>query len=448
MRKNYLRRMLAGMTAVIISCCVIPASTAIAVNADNTSYCDEITETDISLAMQTSIPRMLWVMENKPEYLGFEVPNGTIIGDKFTIADVQDGVLVDDNSIVYYPVSVNGEIVAIVSLIKSEGEVTTTIGKDFSYELNAALKQSSNVTLVSVNDSNIAAVTENGNISILSTNGTMSSKIISDFIGNAVIAEADADDSYTITSAEVYDTNRLTEDVINLYSDNTERIRKDYYINDSNVPSEVLSRGSNGSVNTNSISIHSENILYSYDPYAIGLGDYLDEYEIVGQGSYSICWAATIASMLRWEMPSIYSGYTAINVCDALNHSYDATPASNVDDYLTYFLTTYNDNYWPIYEENAYSQSSICTIINNEDPAYMSSAGASSSSGRHATALCGYLFFSDDTFAIRVMNPGYNSGAGTFQLSDRAYSSTTFRYPYNSTYYTWDRSVRLYYHHS
>jgi len=47
-----------------------------------------------------------------------------------------------------------------------------------------------------------------------------------------------------------------------------------------------------------------------------------------------------------------------------------------------------------------------------------------------------------------VMNPGYNSGAGTFQLSDRAYSSTTFRYPYNSTYYTWDRSVRLYYHHS
>ena len=448
MRKSHLRRMLAGMTAVIMSCCAIPASTAVAVNADHASYSNEITETDISLAMQTSIPRMLWVMENKPEYLGFEVPDGTIIGDKFTIADVQDGVLVDDNSIVYYPVSADDEIVAIVSLVKSEGEVTTTIGKDFSYELSDALKQSSNVTLVSVNDSNIAAVTENGSINILSTNGTMSDKSISDYIGNAIISEADAVDSYTISSAEVYDTTLLTKDVINLYSNNTERIRKDYYLNDSDVPTEVLSRGNGGLSNTSSISIHSDNMLYSYDPYATGLGDYLDEYEIVGQGSDPICWAATIASMLRWELPSVYGGYTATDVCDALNHSYTAEYDNIVAGYLTSFLTAYNSNYWPRYEENTYSQSGICTIINNEDPAYMSAAGASSGSGRHATALCGYLFFSDDTFAIRIMNPGYNGGVGTFQLSDRAYSSTTFRYAYNSTYYTWDRSIRIYYHHS
>ena len=72
----------------------------------------------------------------------------------------------------------------------------------------------------------------------------------------------------------------------------------------------------------------------------------------------------------------------------------------------------------------------------------MSSYGATG--GRHGTALCGYLKYSDDTFAIRIMNPG----TGAFQLSDRAYSSTTFRYAYNGTYFTWDNSVRFYYNHS
>lgn len=312
--------------------------------------------------------------------------------------------------------------------------------------MSAALNKSQNITLVSVNDSYIATVSENGNISILSTNGTMSSKSISDYIRNAIISKPDAADSYTITSSEVYDTKLLTEDVINLYSDNTERTRKDHYFNGSAVPSEVLSRGINSSNDTSSISLHSDNMLYSYDPNATGAGDYLDGYQIVGQDSYDICWAATIASMLRWELPNVYSLYNAYTVCIALGHSLSAADDSDIAGYLSAFLTPYNSSYYPLYEYNAYSQNDICYIIYNEDPAFMSSASPYIYSKRHGTALCGYLFYSDGTFAIRIMNPGYNSGAGTFQLSDRAYSSTTFRYPYLGTYYIWDRSVRLYYH--
>lgn len=442
MKTKKFRKIVSGVVAMLICACAIPVS-ASAENMTGRIDSDILTDTDISLAMQTSIPRMLWAMENKPEYLGIDSIDNAVIGERFTIADVKNGAIVEDNSIAYYPVSANGNLTAILTLVKSEGEVTTTIGKDFSDDLEYILANGNNVTLLSVNDSNIVAVDDNGSIEILSTDGTTSDQAISATVSGAFSFNSNAADSFTLTASEVYDLTMSVDDVVCLYSENIENLRKNYYTMGSNVSADIIARGDINFGAAYNVSVLSDNLLYSYDPSATAVGDYLDTYEVVAQGSLPICWAATIASMLRWELPSVYSGYTGTDVCDDLGHSYTGAYDSDVDEYLTTFLIPYNNNYIPTYQSYAYQESVIRTIINNEDPAYMSASKPGGGS-RHATALCGYLKYSDDTFAVRVMNPG----TGTFQLSDRSYSSTTFRYAYNGTYYTWDRSVRFYYHHS
>lgn len=442
MNANKLRRFISGVTAMLVCACAAPLS-ASAHDAASRTDNNVLTDTDISLAMQTSIPRMLWAMENKPEYLNLEaVDSAAVMGEGFTIADIRNGSVVEDNSIVYYPISSNGNITAILTLVKCDGEVTTTIGQDFSDELESALSADSDITLMSVNDCNIVAVDDSGSIKVLSSDGTMSDSDISGEVSRAFSFTANVADKYTLSADEVYNNSMAVTDVIGLYSKGVETLREDFYTSSSEVASDVITRGNIDFGTTYSVNILPDNILYTYDPYATAVGDYLDTYQVVAQGSLPICWAATVASMLRWELPSVYGSYSATDVCDALGHTYTGASVSLIDDYLTTLLTPYNNNYIPTYQSYAYQESTIRTIINNEDPAYMSSYGATG--GRHGTALCGYLKYSDDTFAIRIMNPG----TGAFQLSDRAYSSTTFRYAYNGTYFTWDNSVRFYYNHS
>lgn len=146
--------------------------------------------------------------------------------------------------------------------------------------------------------------------------------------------------------------------------------------------------------------------------------------------------------MLRWELPQYYESVSVTDVCDMLGHSYTGEYFQNIPKHLTTLLCKYNDNYIPTSYERSFTQDEVCVIINNEDPAYMSSY-AQNGTGRHGTALCGYLIFPNGAFAIRIMNPG----TGEFQLSDYGYSSTDFRYTYNGTYFIWDDSVRLLYQH-
>lgn len=441
MKNNRIKKIIANIVAALMCTCSVPFYASAENNAERI-HDDVLNETDISLAMQTSIPRMLWALKNKPEYLGFEVSDNAVMGELFTVADIENGILSNDTSIAYYPISSNGSVVAVLTLIKSDGEVTTTIGKDFSDKLEPVLKERRNVSLVSINNSNIVAVDNCGNTDIISSDATISDIDIQHALPEKIINDSNVADSYTISNSEVYDHTIPINSIIGLYSENIENIRKNYYTLDRPVSAEIVSRGCINFSSANIINVLPDNTLDTYDPNATAMGDYLDEYETVYQGNLPICWASTIASMLRWELPSVYSGYTGIDVCDDLGHSYTGAYDDDVDDYLTSFLTPYNNNYIPTYENTVYSQYDIGIIINNEDPVYMGCLAPSGS--RHATALCGFLIYSDDTFAIRLMNPG----TGSFQLSDREYSSTTFRYAYNGTYFTWVRSVRFYYQHA
>lgn len=115
MNKNKFRKFISGVTAILMTVCCVPSS-ASAINVTGMIDYDTLTETDINLAMQTSIPRMIWALENKPEYLGIEV-NGTVeISDYFTIADIENGILHENKSIVYYPISVDNDIVLLLHL--------------------------------------------------------------------------------------------------------------------------------------------------------------------------------------------------------------------------------------------------------------------------------------------------------------------------------------------
>lgn len=435
------KKIISGICSLIIMMGSVPTYA----NAETISKNDILNETDISMANQTSIPRMLWTLQNRPEYLDIKIDDNSNIeiGDYFTIVNIENGNTNENNSIGYYPISENGEIKAIITIIKNDNEITTTIGQDFAPQLSKALATSDTVTLLSIDNSGIVTIDENNNATILSTDGTINNDDIITSAQKNLKYDINVNDKFTINKQEVYDKTIPIEKVEGLYSEENEKLRKNYYTHNTNLNKNIIKKGQlNFDDSNKNIEKNSDNPLFSYNPNATALGDYLDNYETVYQGNLNICWAATVASMLRWEMPNVYSGYSAINVCDALNHSYDGEYIGNVSEYLSKFLNPYNDNYIPTFENKAYGQSDIKTIINNEDPAYMSSY-ANDGSGRHATALCGYLFFNDGTFAIRLMNPGM----GVFQLSDRQYSSDTFRYPYNNTYFTWDKSIRFYYHH-
>ncbi|MDE6035478.1 MAG: hypothetical protein K2G36_06170 [Ruminococcus sp.] len=298
------------------------------------------------------------------------------------------------------------------------------------------------ITLLSVDHSSIIAFHESGNANILSSDGTLNDNALYDIVYSQIEYNVNVTDKFTLDENEVFEYTLPAEKIVNMYSEKVENLRENYYVNSTIISEDVIEHGDIDFTVLNNSLIAPDNTLISYNPTATAVGDYLDQYEIVPQGSLPICWAATIASILRWEMPDIYAGYTGTDVCDYLGHSYTGAFDKDVDKYLKTFLTPYNDNYIPTYTSNAYQETEIRQIINNEDAAYMSAKGATG--GRHATALCGYLKFSDNTFAVRLMNPGN----GTFQLSDRSYSSTTFRYAYNGTYFTWDRSVRFYYRHA
>lgn len=145
-----------------------------------------------------------------------------------------------------------------------------------------------------------------------------------------------------------------------------------------------------------------------------------------------VCWASTIASMARFEMPSVYGGLAAKNVCDAIGHSYTGAGWTDIMGAMNYYFTS---PYVPTLLNYSLSPSSVMTVINNNDPALM---GCLSGSSAHITALCGYSMGSS-YFSIRIMNPG----SASFQTS--VYSSSSYSFSFGGKVYTWDKTVRLYY---
>lgn len=359
------------------------------VSAVELTKSNSITNSDIVKAKRTLLPDLISILLETPEALGIS-PNDVkdaVIGDDFSISQLSGSILSEVKDILYWPIISNNQIIALITLIKYNGELSASIGKDFSEELtNMIYENEGNLALFS-NEQNIYCVNNESEVS-------------------EVFIASDLD-------ATTFSTTILSE------------ITYDSTCNNNNV------------ISYDNILTSTENIadyLISNETRATSSYLYLTDYPIVYQGSLPICWAATVAAMVIYEVSSI-NNLTATQVCNAINHSYTGGSNADIINALNHYLPSI---YVPTEYSRAMTKSEIQVIINNNDPACMLSQDINSTS-RHATSLCGYRI-SGSSFQIRLMDSAYEC----FKFS--TYSSTNgFRFAFGNTQYEWDSTIRLMY---
>lgn len=168
---------------------------------------------------------------------------------------------------------------------------------------------------------------------------------------------------------------------------------------------------------------------------------YLSSYPIVDQNvdgvQRGLCWAATVASMCRFEKPSTYGSLTAKQVADHMNIGYDKG-GTNAKSALSYYL---GSPYVPT-TTSVLSDDAIKTVIDNVDPAYMRNKRKTGfwpwSSDYHAVALTGYSFTSSGS-TIQIMDPAYE------QFKTATKSGSSWSFAFGDTSFTWQDTVRLLY---
>lgn len=338
-----------------------------------------ISQEDIIYARSTLLSDLMAILKSTPNELGFSEKDikNVSVGEGFNVLKVVDNEIAEVKDIVYFPIISNGHIIALLTLMKDEGELFATIGKDFAPQLDAYLSNEGDVVLVVVNKK---------------------------------LCGINRDSVCTLLFDYSYDLSEQKE-----------------YVNFD----ELAEFGNVISLNRFLISV---GVVPIASVSAAIQSRYLTNYPIVAQGNLPICWAATVASMVIYEVSSI-SSLTATQVCNAIGHSYTGGDQNDVINALRHYLSSV---YVPTYYSRAMTKSEIKTIVNNNDPAYMSSHDLNSSS-RHATALCGYSE-NGSTFQIKLMDPAY----ACFKYS--TYSLLHgFRFDFGSTQYKWDNTVRLLY---
>ena len=353
------------------------------------SSANSISQTDISSAFSNSgvITSTLNTLYISPESYGY-TKNQLIsskIGSPFTISDISNsGVISEDLSTFYFPLFIENEVIAIITLIKHNGKLFCNIGKDFSAGLNNALKEgrTKNIALFSDGTSIYAKSEDNINIDIFTKNDNELNR-----------------DNYTYTN--LYSTyNTINQNTIfnSLYSSNS--------IIDTN-----LSRAGEYSLN------------------------YLIDYPIVGQhlngDQLGVCWAAVIASIVSYKY-NMSPNMTAFQVCDALGVPYQgATWAIIEPAYDLYFSYPYN----PYKLDAILSVSYMWTLYANLDPAHMGCVSADGSSAHHV-AWCGFAL-TNGVPTVRVMDPGYET------IKIASINGSTYAFDYGGSYYLWEKTIIL-----
>lgn len=370
------KKLLAAFTVVSVIATVCNVSFVGAVSDDS------ITQQEIQEAFQTQAADMWHALQDSPEALGFtpEEVQEAYIGSSFTIVNREHGATETVDDILYFPVISDGHIIALLTLIKFDGMISCSIGKDFAPELSEYLEGA---------ESNSALFSENGSIYAISPDLEISGIFHNEETSPAVRRS-------TVDNVSYEDINR--EDNVVSAVELTEKTYR--------FPNVVSSRAAS-----------------SYK--------YLTDFPIVFQGNYDICWAATAAAIIIFEMPEVRNLY-ATTLCDQIGHPYkegtanDAIRAMELYFPSTHILKWYN---------HAMAPNDVQVIINNIDPAYMSSKNVNGGLG-HATALCGYAWYGS-TFQIRLMEPDYEC----FRFS--TYTNGKYRYTKGNSQYEWSGTVRI-----
>lgn len=163
----------------------------------------------------------------------------------------------------------------------------------------------------------------------------------------------------------------------------------------------------------------------------------LTNYPHIYNGFNSLCWAATVATMVRYEKPSVFPNLTATNVANQLGipHDNGGTP-EDVVSALNYYL---GSPYLPTHLSRILTYSEIMTVVNNNDPAYLRMLSEDLTIG-HGIALIGYNIGSSYA-RIKIMDPAYQNQTKYCLES----SSGEWQVFYANTELYWRETVRLYY---
>ena len=306
----------------------------------------------------------------------------------------------DSDTIFHFPVAdKNGKICLIYDIILTENGYTATIGPDFAPLLNSAY--------------------ENGTTELLLVQDEYTFYAVDDFagyyqLGNEIADMSDSDYERLTVST-------LSEDAMTVSS---------LTIND------VYSLAAEDAYD---LCVEGKADLYST---AVTGTKILSNYPIVNQNvdgkQYGLCWAATVASMVRFEKPTLYPDLTAQDVADYMGIGYDdGGTNSESKQALEHYLS---GSYVPTIT-GVLTQAQIQTVINNIDPAYLQCRRPDGflSYKYHAVAMFGYDFTSDYT-RIQIMDPAYE--CYKWCTMD---SSENWTFAFGSYTYTWIKTIRLLY---
>lgn len=136
--KKSIKKTISIITAVLL----LFSINATFVNAaDNCS----ITQAEIEQALNSDICNMWNAVLDTPEALGFtnEDVKDAYIGEAFYIVRYNADEVEAVNDIVYLPIISNNKILALITLIKYDGIISCSIGKDFANELSNCLSNKS-----------------------------------------------------------------------------------------------------------------------------------------------------------------------------------------------------------------------------------------------------------------------------------------------------------------
>lgn len=279
---------------------------SVSATEDNT-----ITQTDIEQALNSDVCNMWNAVLDTPEALGFtdEEVRDAYIGDSFQIIRYNDNEAENVDDIVYLPVISNQEIIALITLIKYDGTISCSIGKDFAPELSDYLNSSNSQVALFSESTSIYGITP-----------------------SSEVTEVFESPENTARYARVNEPAVSYSDIA--YGNNV--VSKEELMDETYVIPETLTRAAT-----------------SYK--------YLTNFPIVFQGSLPLCWAASSAAIIMFEQPSVGQLY-ATTVCNTINHPYTGGTDYDVIDALEAYLPSI---YVPTLYSEAMNVNEVQVIINN-----------------------------------------------------------------------------------
>ena len=304
-----------------------------------------------------------------------------------------------DESVIHIPVSIDDNILLVFDIIGNENNYSTTLGVDFAPLLAELTVQNEERAYFIQENFSIFAVTPESIYEQCGRNVN-------------IINESELSDAMVNAVKNIRDNNQFNKlNVIsNEYTDTL---------------SEVISESEN-----------------SIAPKVLTVKKNLTNYPIVhqriGTVQHGMCWAATVASIARFERPNTWGSLSAQNVCDYMGIGYDdGGTNAQARTALNHYL---GSPYVPTIK-GVLSKSAIKTVIDNNDPAYIQARRKKNviSYEYHAVALAGYNFSDNNNLKVRIMDPAYE----VFKIC--AYNGSKWTFAFGSQTYTWYKTIRLLY---